>query len=107
MRRVTRVVVVLLAFGLVASPAAAHNLEVSPPGNADKHVERWIGGPPGVVLPDHAQGDGLFPGPPFAPDNKQPAAHGNGLNTACASTSTNPVVTIYGPPTPAGCPHGT
>lgn len=106
MRRVTLMVAIVMAVGMMAAPASAHNLEVDPPGN-DKTVERWIGGPPGAALPDQAQGEGLFPGPPFAPDNKQPAAHGAGLNNACDATGSNDVVTIYGPPTPEGCPHGT
>lgn len=94
----------LTALAVMAGPAAAHHLIVNPVGG-DKAIDKWIGGPPTFVLPDQAQGEGLFPGPPFAPENKQPAAHGAGLINACEATLSNPVVAILGPgPTP--CIHG-
>jgi hypothetical protein len=103
-RLIVVVAALLLVLAMMAGPAAAHYLEVNPPGG-DTSVENWIGGPPGVALPDQAQGEGLFGGPPFAPDNRQPAAHGKGLVDACGATHSNPVVAISGPgPTP--CVHG-
>lgn len=102
-RKLTRVVAVVVALGLMTAPAAAHVLVVSPPGN-DKVMEKWVGGP---ILPEQAQGNGLFPAPPFLPGLKQPAGHGKGLVNACEATDNNSVVLIFGPPTPAGCPHGT
>lgn len=106
-RNLIRVIAVVAALALMAAPAAAHNLVVDPPGN-DKVHERWIGGP---ILPAQAQGKGLFDAPPFpiAPADglKQPAAHAKGLNNACKATKSNSTVTIFGPPTPAGCEHGT
>lgn len=98
------VAVMLLALGITAGPAAAHHLEVDPPGG-DHTVDVWIGGPPWILLPDQAQGEGLFPGPPFAPESRQPAAHGKGLVAACEATASNDVVTIIGPG-PTACVHG-
>lgn len=105
-RNLIRVIAVVAALALMTAPAAAHVLVVDPPGN-DKVHEKWVGGPPDALLPIQAQGEGLFPAPPFAPGFKQPAAHGKGLNNACHATASNSTVTIFGPPTPAGCEHGT
>jgi hypothetical protein len=102
-RNLIRVIAVVAALALMAAPAAAHVLVVDPPGN-DKVVEGWVGGP---ILPIEAQGAGLFDAPPFAPGHKQSAGHSNGLNNACHATADNSTVAIFGPPTPAGCEHGT
>lgn len=104
MRTVTRLLAVVLALGLLAAPASAHILVVDPPGN-DKVIGKWIGGPPDALLPIQAQGEGLFPAPPFAPGYKQPAAHGTGLIAACKATTGNGVVTIVGPGMTVLCEH--
>lgn len=91
----------LLALSMLAGPAAAHILEVDPPGQEDP-IWVWVGGP---TLPEQAQGQGLVPNP----FGLQPPSHTTGLNTACHTLREHghSVVDIFGPPTPAGCPHGT
>lgn len=97
----------------LAVPASAHVLVVTPP-NADEPVSTHRGGPHqpikgllgdvgwvgGGSLP--GQGRGLLTGGPLG---TLAAAHGKGLNTACEANGSS-VVAIYGPPTPAGCHHG-
>jgi hypothetical protein len=96
----------------LAAPAAAHVLVVTPP-NADEPVSThrggpfeeikamgdvgWVGGGP---LP--GQGQGLI----SSPAGTLSPAHAKGLNTACEQNGSS-VVAIFGPPSPAGCPHGT
>jgi hypothetical protein len=84
-----------------AVPASAHVLVVEPPGGDVK--VGWVGGGP---LP--GQGKGLVPGGPTGSYLQSPA-HAKGLNQACESIRANgqAAVDIFGPPTPAGCPHGT
>lgn len=106
MRKLTLLIVAVLALGLMAGPAAAHNLEVTPHGN-DKVITGWVGG---GALPESAQGQGLMPGGPTGA-YLQPPSHGKGLNTACESNEANPsVVDIRGPAAPhienPECPHG-
>ncbi len=87
----------LLAVAVLA-PAAAHNLEVSPPGNGNA-IGGEVGGSdiPGV-------GQGLIAGGPGGIFTLTPA-HGKGLNNACEATDANPVVDIRGPGG-SGCAHG-
>ena len=106
MRTFRLLAVTVLMAGLMAAPAAAHNLEVDPPGN-DKVIHGWVGGGP---LPDSANGAGLIPGGPTGSFN-QPPSHAKGLNTACEANEVNPsVVDIRGPAAPhitdPECPHG-
>jgi len=96
----------LMVLGMIAGPAAAHVLVVSPPGGGQGPEDVRAGGGP---LPESAQGEGLIPAGPNGMFGLQSPAHGKGLNTACESlrANGNGVVDIFGPPTPAGCPHGT
>lgn len=90
------------ALALSSAPATAHVVIIDPPGQDPK--EGCVGGP---ALP--GKGQGLIPGgPPNAPIMQSPA-HGKGLNTACETIRAhgNGVVDIFGPPTQAGCAHGT
>jgi hypothetical protein len=57
-RMVTLVAGIVLALAMMAAPAAAHVLVVSPPG-AGEPTGSWVGG---AALP--AQGKGLIPGGP-------------------------------------------
>ena len=97
----------LMVLGMIAGPAAAHILVVEPPGGGQGPGEEAQVG--GGALPDAAKGQGLIEGGPPWDRYLQSPAHGKGLNTACESlwANGNGVVDIYGPPTPAGCPHGT
>jgi hypothetical protein len=99
-----RTVVVLAAVAALmfalAAPAAAHVLVVTPPGAEDPVHVGWVGG---GALP--GKGAGLIPGGPGGIYIQSPA-HAKGLNTACESSGSD-VAAIFGPPTPAGCPHGT
>jgi hypothetical protein len=92
----------VLGLGLMVGPASAHVLVVSPPGADEPHVG-WVGG---GELP--GQGEGLVPGGPTGESMLAPA-HAKGLNSACEALRAhgNAAVQIFGPPTPAGCPHGT
>jgi hypothetical protein len=87
--------------GGIAAPASAHILVVNPPGGETK--VNWVGG---GALP--GQGQGLVPGGPTGSYLQSPA-HAKGLNQACESIRSNgqAAADIFGPPTPAGCPHGT
>lgn len=87
---------------LSGAAASAHVLEVDPPGNGEPR-SGWVGGP---ALP--GQGKGLIPGGPGGQIMQSPA-HGGGLNTACEALRSNgrSAVDIFGPPSPAGCAHGT
>lgn len=94
----------LMVLGMIAGPAAAHILVVNPPPEGHgPSMKAQVGGGqlPGI-------GKGLIPGGPTGSYLQSPA-HGGGLNTACESlrANGNEVVDIFGPPTPAGCPHGT
>jgi hypothetical protein len=95
----------VLAF---AAPATGHHLVVSPPGGGNG-TEHWVGGPPGMALPEAAQGQGLHE-TPF--DVLFPAAHSAGPNddkglvSACEATRANPsAVTFLAPPF-GSCMHG-
>ena len=97
--------VLLLAF---AAPAAAHHLIVSPPGQDEPMEPRWVGGPPGLVLPSAAKGRGLHE----SPFGAMPASHSagpdddKGLVQACESTRDNrSAVTFVAPPF-GSCQHG-
>jgi len=96
------VVAVFTAVLLTAAPASAHILVVDPPGS-DEVKTVWVGG---GALP--GQGKGLVPGGPGGTIMQSPA-HNKGLNTACEAIRAAGVaaVDIFGPPTPAGCAHGT
>ena len=101
MRKLTLLVLAIMLLGLMAGPAAAHILEVTPKGN-DPVITGWVGGGP---LPEAANGQGLIPGGPTGAF-LQPPSHGTGLNTSCEATEDNPsAVDIRGPGGP-GCPHG-
>lgn len=92
-----------LALGVLSGAASAHVIVVTPPGaEAPVHVG-WAGG---GELPGH--GHGLVPGGPTGSYLQAPA-HEGGLVTACESlrASGAAAVDIFGPPTPAGCAHGT
>lgn len=97
--------VVLLAF---ASTAAAHHMTVSPPGQDEPMEERWVGGPPGLVLPDAAAGQGLHE----SPFGAMPAAHSAGPNDdkglvqACESTRANRSAVTFKAPPFGSCQHG-
>ena len=57
------VLVATVGFVLVLpAPAAAHHLIVDPPGGGNA-TEHWVGGPPGMTLPDNAGGKGLHESP--------------------------------------------
>lgn len=106
MRKLTLLALAIMLLGLLAGPAAAHNLEVTPKGN-DKVITGWVGGGP---LPEAAAGKGLIAGGPTGA-YQQPPSHGKGLNTSCEATEDNPsVVDIRGPAPPfiedPECPHG-
>ena len=111
MRKIIRPLVPIIGAALLAvamaAPAAAHFIEVDPPGN-DKVVEGWVGGAadPESGLPESAQGKGLIFHPPSG--NNQPPSHAKGLNTACETIreNGNGTVDIFGPLDPATCEHG-
>jgi hypothetical protein len=91
-----------------AAPAAAHHMTVDPPGGGHG-TSHWVGGPPGMVLPESAGGAGLHQ----SPFGAMPAAHSagpadaKGLVQACESTRANPsVVHFAAPPFFTGCMHG-
>ena len=94
-----------------AGPAAAHVIVVSPPnGNTvathgGAPLGAWVGGPP---LPASAAGAGLIAGGPGGDWTLTPA-HDAGLNSACEAQRAGgrSAASIFGPPSPAGCPHGT
>ena len=106
-----RLAVLLGAFCLLlalASPAAAHHLIVSPPGQDEPMEPRWVAGPPGIVLPGAAQGEGLHE----SPFGAMPAAHSagpsddKGLVQACESTRANPSAVTFVAPPFGSCQHG-
>ena len=90
---------------LSGAPASAHVIIIDPPGSEEEPKVGWVGGGP---LPDEAAGEGLVPGG-LTGDYLQPPSHTKGLNSACEALRANgrSAVDIFGPPTPAGCPHGT
>lgn len=82
---------------VLAIPAGAHNLTVTPPGTGEaQHF--WVGG---GALP--GDGQGLIPGGPTGEFMLAPA-HGGGLIMACEMNGSR-VVDIRGPGGP-GCAHG-
>ncbi len=93
--------IVIVTTAAMAAPAGAHVLVVDPPGGETKVV--WVGA---GELP--GKGQGLVPGGPTGSYLQSPA-HAKGLNAACEALRANgsAVVDIFGPPTPAGCAHGT
>lgn len=105
MRKASLLLTTLLLLGLLAGPAAAHNLTVDPPGQSDG-TAGWVGGEPlpQEVDPDHP---GLVVGGPPDDQVMQSPAHEGGLNTACEAleANDNDVVDIRGPGGP-GCGHG-
>ena len=100
----------VLSVTALAGPAAAHFIDINPPGNAEPK-SGWVGGP--VPLP--GKGQGLVLGGPQG-DALMTPAHEKGLNRACEALrrNGNGVVDIYGPPHQSalppglisGCPHG-
>ena len=110
-RRSAIVLVAVVALPLVlAAPAGAHHMTVSPPGHDDPMAPKPVGGGP---LPPSASGEGLHVGgPPWAPFF-MPAAHSagpegdKGLVQACtAAGRDNSAVTFAAPPFFTGCVHG-
>ena len=115
--RLRRLVVLVSVVGFVLvlpAPAAAHHLIVDPPGGGQA-TEHWVGGPPGLALPENAGGKGLHQ----SPIGPMPAAHSAGPNDdkglvqACKSAEKSGVVTFIPPPSffPGGppdtdCMHG-
>lgn len=89
---------------LLAGPAAAHVIVVSPPGGGTGH-QGWVGSPAEGIP---GQGNGLVLGGPTGETVLSPA-HVKGLVTACESIrgQGRAAANIFGPPSPAGCPHGT
>jgi hypothetical protein len=95
---------------VLAAPAAAHHLIVTPPGKDEPvHApfEHWVGGP--TPLPAQAQGAGLFFS--FGFGGNIPAAHGAGLVQACLATRANGNGVVAFAPPPFGtadldCRHG-
>jgi hypothetical protein len=110
MRRFTLFVgVVLVLLLAVVSPAAAHHLIVSPPGQDEPKAPHWVAGPPGMALPSAAQGQGLHETPFGA---LFPAAHSAGPNddkglvAACEATRENPSAVTFVAPPFGSCEHG-
>jgi hypothetical protein len=106
------VLVATVGFVLVLpAPAAAHHLIVDPPGGGNA-TEHWVGGPPGMTLPENAGGQGLHE----SPIGLMPAAHSAGPNDdkglvqACTATRENGHAAVsFVPPGPPGfvdCRHG-
>lgn len=93
--------VVTVTGAALAAPAGAHILVVDPPGDDEKVV--WVGA---GELP--GKGQGLVPGGPTGSYLQSPS-HAKGLNSACEALRANgrAAADIFGPPSPAGCPHGT
>jgi hypothetical protein len=109
--RLRRLSLLLAVLPLVlAAPAAAHHLIVTPPGKDEPvHApfEHWVGGP--TPLPAQAQGAGLIFSPGFG--GMIPAAHGAGLVQACLATRAhgNGVAAFAPPPfgtADVDCRHG-
>jgi hypothetical protein len=99
LRRFAQLAAIMATLMMLAAPAYAHNMTVTPPGT-DREVHNWVG-----ALDIPGQGQGLIPGGPGGTWTLTPA-HAKGLNTACESLEDNPsVVDIRGPAGP-GCPHG-
>lgn len=88
----------LLALVLVAGPAAAHNLTVTPPGKEEAKTN-WVG-----ALDLNEKGKGLIDGGPDGSWRIAPA-HAKGLNTACYALEDNPSAADIRGPGP-NCPHG-
>jgi hypothetical protein len=93
----------------VVSPAAAHHLIVSPPGQDEPKAPHWVAGPPGMALPSAAQGQGLHE-TPFGV--LFPAAHSAGPNddkglvSACEATRANSSAVTFVAPPFGSCQHG-
>lgn len=105
MRRIIVVLsVAVAAVVMLAVPASAHVIVVDAPGGGDGHVG-WVGSPAEGIP---GQGQGLILGGPTGETVLSPS-HAKGLNTACEAIRAQgrAAVDIFGPPTPAGCPHGT
>ena len=91
----------------LAAPAAAHHMDVDPPGGGNG-TSHWVGGPPGMTLPPSAQGRGLH----WSPFGMMPASHSAGPNNdkglvqACESTRDNPSVVTFMAPPFGSCQHG-
>ncbi len=96
-RLVVLLAATLIASGLMAGPAFAHILSVTPPGT-DAHHEVWVGTNPEVLFETPAPFKTPDPFTLFAP-------HAGGLNAACAGAESSPAADIRGPGGP-GCPHG-
>lgn len=105
-----------MVLGMLAGPASAHHLQVTPRGAGSGpdagpfEPGGWVGGGP---VPASERTQGLAPGPE---GTLLPRSHATGLNTACEALRGhgNSVVDIYGPPPQAflppdvesGCAHG-
>ena len=104
MRRVFSILIIVAGVsGLFAGTASAHVRVVDPPGVGEP-AGGWVGSPadgiPGV-------GEGLVLGGADGQTTLSPS-HAGGLNTACLALRAGgqAAVDIFGPPTPAGCNHG-
>lgn len=101
MRRAIGFVIAVLALAVwFAFPANAH-VQVNNHG----HGAGWVGSPADGIP---GQGKALVQGGPTGETTLSPA-HVKGLNRACEAlmANGNDAVMIFGPPSPAGCPHGT
>lgn len=101
MRRIIGFAIGVLALAaMFAFPASAH-VQVNDHG----HGSGWVGSPAEGIP---GKGKALVPGGPTGQTTLSPA-HVKGLNTACEALKAhgNAAVQIFGPPSPAGCSHGT
>jgi hypothetical protein len=98
MRRVALLLVALFMMALMAGPAAAHVVTVTPPGNGGG-TTGWVGPHPDNV--GRALENTFAPGTPHF-GNEHSAG---GLNHACEGAERSGVADIRGPGGPS-CEHG-
>lgn len=103
-RAIGFIVAAFVALAMLAVPAGAHVIVVDTPGEGTGHAG-WVGSPAAGIP---GQGGVLVLGGPTGETVLSPA-HVHGLVNACEAIRAQgrAAVDIFGPPTPAGCPHGT
>ena len=103
-RALVSAVICAAAVVSLSVPAGAHVIVVDTPGEGAGH-SGWAGSPAAGIP---GQGEGLVLGGHTGETVLSPA-HVKGLVSACEAIRAHgqAAVDIFGPPTPAGCPHGT
>lgn len=103
---VAAVMSAIAVFAMPADTAEAHIRVVTPPSGVE--VEPGWVGPLQAYFALEDQSAALDNVPDIERfEDALFSAHSRGLNAACEANESNDTVDIFGPPTPAGCPHGT